>query len=198
MPQLEELECYLRGLWLLFRGRAEGFGWLDFSERGFWRSWWAALFCVPPMLLSWAAFRTMYLSMLPEGARVGSGFFASLAVIEVSGWLLPALIIFVVSTVAGLGRYALPLVISVNWLSVPLQWLYSIQNMLQLLAPRNDELLAFTFLAFVICSAVAHFRIARSILGGESLAASAVVLAVFIGSYVAQYQLLNLLGLWPS
>ena len=71
MPRLEEVGYYLRGLWLLLVGKAEGFHYLDLTERGFWRSWWAILFCLPPTLLSWASFRLYFLTQMPQGTPAG-------------------------------------------------------------------------------------------------------------------------------
>ncbi|MDB5522578.1 MAG: putative transrane protein [Rhizobium sp.] len=198
MPRLEELECYFRGLWLLLTGRVEGFDWLDFSSRGFWRSWWAILYCLPPTVLSWVAFRASYLSVMPQGTKAGANFFSKLAVIEVSNWIMPTVILMVIANAAGLSRMIIPLIITTNWLSVPLQWIYAVQNIIQLLLPDSDIALALLFLVFMMSSLVAHFLIISRVLGGDRLASSTIVLALFVSSYFTQYQLMNFFELWVS
>lgn len=198
MPRLEEVVYYLQGLWMLFTGKLEGFGWLDFSERGFWRSWWAIVYCLPPILLGWGAFRSAYLSSMPAGTRIDVDFFVALAVIELSTWVVPAIVVLVIARLTGLGRFAFPIIVATNWLSVPLQWIYSIENILQLMAPGNNAVFGLLLLAFIITSFFVHFRIISRIMGGDRLAASAIVMALFIGSYSAQYQLMSLFGLWLS
>jgi len=194
MPRLEEVECYLRGLWLLLTGRFEGFGWLDFSERGFWRSWWAIVYCLPPIFLSWAAFRSSYLSTLPAGTKIDANFFGALALVEISSWMVPAAIVLIVAQLTSLRSFALPIITATNWLSVPLQWLSSILSIAVLLAPGGSEFAALLSLALTISFCLVHFLIVSRILGGDRLAAVAIVLALFVSSYYVQYQLLRLFG----
>ena len=196
MPGFDELSYYMRGLWLLITGRPEGVTWLDFSQRGFWRSWWAILFCLPPTLLSWLAFRATYLAAMPAGARLEPVFYSKLAIMELANWTVPMALVATLAVGTGLSRFVIPVVVSTNWLSVPLQWLYSLQSVLQLLLPGSDGAAAFLYLLFLILSIGLHFRIVRAVIGGDNLVASAVVLCLFVGSFLTQYQLTTTFDLW--
>ena len=197
MPRLEEVGYYMQGLWLLLAGKAEGFQYLDFTERGFWRSWWAILFCLPPTLLSWASFRLYFLTQVPQGTPTGPLFFVKLAVIEAANWLIPLLVVLVLARIAGFSRAALPLIIAFNWLSVPLQWAYVPVSLLQIWAPADASaalLYLFTLGTYVFIT----YKVAVAILGGQKFPAFVLVMVVFSVPLMVQSQLLAMLGLVES
>ena len=194
MPRLEEVGYYLQGLWLLLRGRPEGFQFLDLSERGFWRSWWAIAYCLPPTLLSWAAFRMIYLGAAPEGTTTGPSFFLKLGIVEMTNWVLPLVAILIVARITGLTRYATAIVIANNWLSVPFQWCSVVVSMIQIMAP-GDPSGALLYLILLTGYVFVVYQIVNRILGGARAAALAMVLTLFALPFIAQTQLLPLLGL---
>lgn len=194
MPRLEEVAYYLRGLWLLLTGKAEGFRYLDFSERGFWRSWWAIFFCLPPTFLSWASFRIYFLAQASEGTVTGPAFFLKLAVVEAANWMIPLLLVLVVARIAGFSQAALPLIIAFNWLSVPLQWAYVPVSLIQIWAPADTSaalLYLFTLGSYVFIT----YRVAASILGGQKFPAFVLVMVIFSVPLMIQSQLLTALRL---
>ena len=75
MPTLKEVEFYLKGLWLLFKQDPSGFAYLDLTDRGAMRSFWAILWALPAILISFAWWRLLYLQGLPEGTETGGLFF---------------------------------------------------------------------------------------------------------------------------
>lgn len=197
MPRLEEVGYYLRGLWLLLTGRPEAFQYLDFSERGFWRSWWAILFCLPPTFLNWASFRIYYLAQAPEGAETHSSFFAKLAIIEATNWLIPLLVVLVMARIAGMAEAALPLIIAFNWLNVPLQWAYVPVSLIQIWSPTDGSaelLYLLTLGTYVFIT----YKIGVAILGGQKFPAFVLVLVLFSVPMMIQSQLLTALGLVSS
>ncbi|MGV3550494.1 hypothetical protein [Rhizobium sp.] len=197
MPRLEEVGYYLRGLWLLLTGRSEGFQYLDFSERGFWRSWWAILFCLPPTLLSWASFRIYYLEQMPEGTATEPSFFAKLAMVEATNWLIPLLVVLVMARIAGMVSAALPLIIAFNWLSIPLQWAYVPVSLIQIWSP-TDGSAALLYLLTLGTYIFISYKISVAILGGQRFPAVVLVLVLFMVPLMIQSQLLTALGLVSS
>lgn len=187
----------MRGLWLLLIGKSEGFQFLDLTERGFWRSWWAIPFCLPPTLLSWASFRLYFLAQVPQGTETGPSFFFKLAVVETANWLIPLLVVLVLARVAGFSRVALPLIIAFNWLSVPLQWAYVPVSLLQIWAPA-DTSAALLYLLTLGTYVYITYRISVAILGGQKLPAVVLVMVVFSVPLMVQSQLLTMLGLVES
>ena len=198
MPRLEELGYYFHGLWLLLRGRLEGFGWLDFSERGFWRSWWAVVYCLPPMMLSWAGLRMYYLSSMPPGAAAGPDFVAKLLVVDVSTWAVSYLALAVVMTVSGYGSRIGPMIIAINWLSVPLQWLGICASLALVFAPFNLDLYQSIGLSVVLVSAAAHFMVMRQIADRKSLPATAFLLTLIVADLWSTSVVGDALSIWPS
>jgi hypothetical protein len=61
MPGFKEVQYYLAGLWLLIRMDPAGFRFLDMSDRGVNRSFWAFVWCLPPMGISWLWWREAFL-----------------------------------------------------------------------------------------------------------------------------------------
>lgn len=184
----------MRGLWLLLIGKSEGFQYLDLTERGFWRSWWAILFCLPPTLLSWASFRLYFLTQAPQGTATGPIFFLKLAVVEAANWLIPFLVVLMLARIAGFSRAALPLVVVLNWLSVPLQWAYVPVSLIQIWAPA-DTSAALLYLLTLGSYVFVTYRIAVAILGGQKFPALVLVMVVFSVPLMVQSQLLTMLGL---
>jgi hypothetical protein len=182
MPQLEELQYYFRGLWLLLMGRLEGFGWLDFSERGFWRSWWAFVFCLPPMALNWAGVRMLYLSSLPPGAGAGPDFILKLAISDVSAWLVSYLALAFVMMISGYAERIGPMIIAVNWLTVPMQWLSVLASLVLVFAPRNFDLYQSVVFPLLLVSATAHFMVIRQIAHRKALPATAFLLTLIVST----------------
>lgn len=184
----------MQGLWLLLVGKAEGFQYLDLSERGFWRSWWSVLFCLPPTLLSWASFRLYFLTQAPKDTPTGLPFFVKLAVVEAANWLIPLVVVLVLARISGFSRAALPLIIALNWLSVPLQWAYVPVSLIQIWAPAETSA-ALLYLLTLATYVFVTYRVAVSILGGQKFPAFVLVMVVFSVPLMVQSQLLTALGL---
>jgi hypothetical protein len=194
MPRLEEVQYYLHGLWLLLRGNAEGLSWLDFSERGFWRSWWALVYCLPPMLLNWSGVRLYYLSSMPKGTVAGPDFFAKLVAVDASVWTVSYLALAVVMTIAGYSPRIAAVITTVNWLTVPLQWLSIPISLAQIFDPSDIEL-AFGFLIpFLVLSAAAHFLVIRRLMDGNAMPTIAIQLAMIVSSVWTSSVIGNALG----
>lgn len=198
MPRLEEIQYYLRGLWLLLSGRLEGFGWLDFSPRGFWRSWWSVVFCLPPMMLSWAGLRMFYLSTMPVGATAGADFIIQVAVVDLSAWILSYLALAVVMALSGYSSLIAPMITAINWLSVPIQWLGSLASLVLVFAPLDNGLYQSLLFPLLIVSGAAHFMVIRQIVGRKSLPAAAFLLTLLVANLWSTSVVGNALDFWPS
>lgn len=184
----------MHGLWLLLVGKSEGFQYLDLTERGFWRSWWAVVFCLPPTLLSWASFRLYFLTQAPQGTPTGPLFFLKLAIVEAANWLVPLLTILVLGRIAGFSRAALPLIVAFNWLSVPLQWAYVPVSLLQIWAPAESSA-ALLYLLTLGTYVFISYRISVAVLRGQKFPAFVLVMVMFSLPLMVQSQLMTALGL---
>ncbi|WP_176086614.1 hypothetical protein [Martelella sp. HB161492] len=116
MPTIAEIRFYLKGLWLLFKGSATAYHYLDFTERGFRRSFWAFVICLPFMVLS-------SLLSLTDSAGNGVAFTGLLVfrtiLIQAVSWIVPLVAIALVCHFSGQAKAFFRIVIASNWLSVP-------------------------------------------------------------------------------
>lgn len=123
MPGLREVQYYLAGLWLLIRLDPRGFRFLDISERGVNRSFWAIAWCLPPMGISWLWLRQAFLRLMPPNADVGFAFYFRLGLVEVANWFVPLVFAGLLMLAFRMGERFAPVVVSVNWLWVPLSYI---------------------------------------------------------------------------
>lgn len=197
MPRLEEVVIYIQGLWLLVVGREEGFGYLDLSSRGFWRSWWALFYCIPTSLLSYAAVKSGIAAMQDPSVIIGGDFYLKLAIVDLSGTLAGTLALFAIARFGGFGQHAMAIVIVLNWLAVPLQWVFSIDSLVQLYVPGSESFAGMIDVIYLLLSATLAYRLINRIVGGQALAASASILTLFIVPLGVQMQMLAMFGLLP-
>lgn len=197
MPRLEEVVYYLHGLWLLLKGRPEGFQYLDISERGFWRSWWALVYCLPPTLLSYAALKLQLASFGAASMQIGNEVYFKAAVVDYGSVLISVVIFFWVARVGGFGQYAVPIVIVLNWLAVPLQWAFSIENLIEIYVPASEPITQMLQLAYALLGAFLSYQLISRVVGGYSLVSVAALLTLNIVSLLAQYKIGLMVSLWP-
>ncbi|MCV3766958.1 hypothetical protein [Rhizobium sp. TRM95796] len=195
MPGREEVFYYLNGLWLLIRGRSEGFQWLDLSDRGFWRSWWAIFYCLPPILLDLWGTRAVYLQGMPENTHLGNGFWSGLLFLDLLSWTAPYAILYAAMSAAGYASRFRPAVILLNWLSVPVQWMLMAISASMVVAPENIDVQASIALVLYLVSGYAHVMVMLQLTERKALPATAFVIAITAGSMLTQYYAIDALGL---
>jgi hypothetical protein len=198
MPRLEEVAYYIQGLWLLLKGKPEAFGYLDFSERGFWRSWWSLLYSLPPLLLIYAARRDMYLSQGVVGTEIGNDFFFKMAALDLAATVFATIALFVVARLGGFREQAPAIIIVTNWLGVPLIWMSSIQNLIQLYVPGSEIASAIAELIYFSLTVYICTRLINRLVGGNSLVTASSVLTLFIVPIVSGYYLADVVALVPG
>jgi hypothetical protein len=197
MPRLEEVVHYCRGLWLLILGRQEGFQYLDFSERGFWRSWWYIVYCLPPTLLSYAALKALFVSYYPNSV-VSDSFYLKLAVVDYGSVFITTMIFLLAARIGGFGSRAVPILIALNWLSVPLQWGFSFENLIQIQVPDSRGFTESVELASLMLTAFVSYRIIDMMVGGRALVTIASLLTLYVVPQLSQYEIAKVLSLMPD
>ncbi len=138
MPLLDEVLAYIKGIWLLAQGNEEGFRWFDFSESGLWRSFTTMLWCLPAIAVTWASWRLYYLSAMPTGTTVGIDAIFKLVLVDLTGWLLPLVLIAVLSRPLGFAPAVVPVIVTTNWLYVPLSYAMAVPAALRLVIPGSE------------------------------------------------------------
>ncbi|HEV7318720.1 MAG TPA: hypothetical protein VGO04_08925 [Ensifer sp.] len=198
MPLLDEVLAYIKGIWLLAQGKDEGFRWLDFSESGLWRSFTSMLWCLPAIAVTWASWRLYYLSAMPDGTTIGIGFVFKLLVVDLVSWLLPLVLITVLSRPLGFAGAVVPIVVTTNWLSVPLSYAMAVPAAIRMLIPGSQGLTSMIWLTLLVVSVAALFRLLRMITGDQTLLASALTALFLLPSMMIGDLLQRFFGLIPT
>ena len=198
MPLLDEVLAYIKGLWLLTQGNEEGFRWLDFSESGLWRSFTSMLWCLPAITVTWASWRLYYLSAMPAGTTIGAGFIFKLLVVDLVSWLLPLVLIAILSRPLGFAAAVVPIVVTTNWLSVPLSYAMAMPAAIRLTIPSSQGLTSLIWLTLLVVSVAVLFRLLRMVTGNQTLLASALTALFLLPSMMIGDLLQRFFGLVPS
>lgn len=197
MPSLAELQLYISGLWLLVKGDAQGFRRLDLTDRGMMRSFWAIVWCLPPMLISWNWARLAVLEDCPPGTKLGLPFFFKLGLIDGLNWIVPLILVATLCIALGLrGRFA-AIVATSNWLSVPFSYGYAVLIVIAFLLPGSEGFIALLWLALLLGLVFSLSRILRMILGPQPLIVSTMAMTLIIPSLLLSNALQTFLGVAP-
>ncbi|WEX77807.1 hypothetical protein PYH37_002631 [Sinorhizobium numidicum] len=198
MPLLEEVLAYIKGLWLLIQGNREGYRWLDISEGGLWRSFTAILWSLPAIAVTWASWRLYYLSAMPTGTTVGLGFVVKLLVVDLASWLLPIVLIVVLSRPLGFSLFVVPVIVTTNWLSVPLSYAMAVPAAVLLLIPGSQQLTALIWYLLLFASVALLFRLLRTVTANQNLLAAALTALFLLPSMMIAQFLQYFFGLMPA
>jgi hypothetical protein len=198
MPSLDDVLGYIKGLWLLILGNHEGYQWLDISEIGLWRSFAAILWSLPAMAVTWASWRLHYLSAMPSGTSVGASFIVKLFIVDLASWLLPILLIVALSRPLGFTTFVVPVIVTTNWLSVPLSYAMAVPAAILLITRGSQQAIALIWLIVLVASVALLFRLLRTITGNENLLAAALTALFLLPSMMIGQYLQHLFGLIPG
>ncbi|WP_245423195.1 hypothetical protein [Neorhizobium alkalisoli] len=188
---------YLSGLWLLIKGDAQGFRLLDVSDRGMMRSFWAFVWCLPAVLVSWIWLRSLLVQSIPPGTRLGGMFFVRVAMLEVLNWLLPIVLAALLCLVMGIHRKFPAIVVTINWLGVPFAWIYGLLCLVMLLLPVLTPFIGLIQLMLLMALVFAVSRIMRMICGPQLLMITALVLVLLVPNMILTGALQRFLGIYP-
>lgn len=197
MPTYREVQYYLAGLWLLVRNDARGFSYLDISDRGLARSFWAILWCLPPIGISWLWWQQTYLSAMPPGSATGPAFFFHLGLVEAANWLVPPVMAGLLLLLFRSGEKFQPVVVAMNWLGLPLAYLNALLIALIALVPGSAGLTAILWLVLMMGLIFALARILRMICGPHPLFVAAMTLVMMVPPMLLTDFLQHFLGIYP-
>lgn len=198
MPPRSEVSYYLRGLWLLFLGNPEGARLLDISERGMLRSFYAALWCLPSMVLSWYWWHEAYLAVLPEGVGTGGIFFFRLALVEAICWMVPLIMIGLLLAFFGMREKFPAIIVVANWLSLPFSYAYAALILIALLLPRLQGLVAILWFFLLLSLVFSFSRILKFFVRDQPLLVTALVMTLLVPGMILSEMLQRFLGVYPS
>lgn len=198
MPSYNEVTLYVRGLWLLFMGDPAGGRLLDLTDRGMGRSFYAALWCLPSMALSWYWWHEAYLSALPDGVHTGAIFFLRLAMVEAICWMVPLVLIGILLAAFGAKEKYPALVVVANWLSLPFSYAYAVLILTALLFPRLQGLVAILWFALLLTLVFSFSRIVKFFVREQPLMVTALVMTLLVPGMLLSEILQRFLGVYPN
>ncbi|GMB81029.1 hypothetical protein NN6n1_18120 [Shinella zoogloeoides] len=198
MPGLDEVLHYLNGIYLLLKQKQEGFGWLDLTFQGLARSFWAFIWCLPAFAVIWASWRLYYLSGMPAGTTAGLGFLSKVLLIEITGWLLPLVILLALARPLGYGKHLATVVTASNWISVPFAYAMALPVALSLVLPQSVLLAGLLLYAVFGASVMLQFRLVWMCVGKQSLLAAAITAIYVLPPMIVAQELQRVLGTLPG
>lgn len=197
MPTFKEVQYYLAGLWLLIRSDPRGFRYLDISDRGILRSFWAIVWCLPPMGISWLSWERTYLLAMPPDSSVGIAFFFRLGLVEAANWMVPPILAGLLLLLFQFGDRFAPTVVVINWLCVPFSYLNALLVALIVFVPGAGDISTTLWYASMMAFIFALARIFRMILGEHPLFVAAMSLMQLIPPLLLSDFLQHFLGIYP-
>ncbi|WP_026619605.1 hypothetical protein M728_000059 [Ensifer sp. WSM1721] len=198
MSRLEEVLVYIKGLSLLIQGNREGFRWLDISEAGLWRSFTAILWSLPALAVGWASWRLYYLSAMPSGTTVGLGFVVKLFVVDLAAWLLPVALTLILSRPLDFTAFVVPVIVTTNWLQVPLSYAMAVPAAILLLVPGGQDVAVLLSFLLLFVNAALLFRLLRTVTANQNLLAAALAALFLLSPLMIVQSLQRLLGVMPG
>lgn len=198
MPQIEEVGNYIKGIWLLILGDKGGFDWLDITALGVWRSFAAFLWCLPAMAVGWAAWRLYYLANMPQGAETGLIFILKLLFVDMAMWVVPLVLLAALAKPLGYGELLAPIIITSNWLAVPIVYAMAVPLAIRLVIPNSDGLTTVLSLVLLLANFTAIFRLVKTIANNQTLLATALSALLILPWLMLGESLPRVLGLMPA
>jgi hypothetical protein len=198
VPQIEEVGNYIKGVWLLILGDKTGFDWLDITALGVWRSFAAFLWCLPAMAVGWAAWRLYYLANMPQGAETGLVFILKLLFVDMAMWVVPLVFVAALAKPLGYGELLAPIIITSNWLAVPIVYAMAVPLAIRLVIPNSEGLTSLLSLILLLANFTAIFRLVKTIARDQTLLASALSALLILPSLMLSESLPRVLGLMPA
>ncbi len=197
MPSFEEIQYYFSAVWRTMTGHPEALNRLNTTADGFWRSFYAILIALPPMLIGWVDVSAR-ITEGSDGAALRITNTLKLGMIDLIIWLLPFVIIGFLSRSLGLERRFSTYVVATNWAMALYAWIYAPLTFFSLLLPNLSAFFAALGFALFIAVLVLNYRLTRAALQRPHSFAVPFFLSVFLGSIMLAIILQNLAGLTPA
>lgn len=197
MPGFKEVEIYLSGLWMLLKGDSRGFHSFDISERGVSRSFWSIGWSLPAMIISWLFwYRTLLISGIRED-QAGGVFFVRMAMIDLASWITPLVLIGIVCRVLALHSRFNAIVVTTNWLALPIAYANALLIALAVVFPMLGQVIVLLWLLLLMGLAVSIFRLMAAIFGPHPLLVTALSMVMLIPTTIVSEFLQSYLNVNP-
>ncbi|WEZ84733.1 hypothetical protein P6U16_09325 [Rhizobium sp. 32-5/1] len=144
------------------------------------------------------AWRLFYLSNMPPVTETGILFIAKLFVIDIVAWIFPLMLIAILAKPLSYDGELAAIIVSSNWLSVPIFYAMAVPAAIRLVVPESDGLTGLLSLLFLITVFAVIFRLMKTITNNQVLLASALTLMFILPSFMIGERLQTYFGLMPG
>lgn len=163
MPSLEEIQYYFSAVWRTMTGHPEALNNLNTTADGFWRSFYAILVALPALLIGWVDVASRLTSSIDD-ASLRFSTALKLGTIDLIIWLLPLLIIGMLSRHLGIERRYSTYVVATNWATALFAWIYAPITFLNLLIPALSPILGGIGLGLLLVTLLLSYQLTRAAL----------------------------------
>jgi hypothetical protein len=196
MPDWDEIQRYLWGVWRMMTGHADGLDQLDFSEDGFWQSFHAITVSLPPLIVGWIIFANDMIVLRPEtGSRLS--IMGRVAFVDLASWVLPLVVLAFVVKPLGISKRFSPYVVASNWGTVIGAWLMVPATLVRTLMPGWPSFSTGFGLLLYAAVMVLTYRLTHVALKRSYAWSAAFFVALIAGSLFLMILLQNVLGIAP-
>lgn len=173
----EEAAYFLRAILLLIQNKSQYSSAFYGQNAVLSRSFIAYLWCLPAYLFMWSTAWRNHFSQLNDVGLSRSEFIFFAGAFDLVAWLMVALAVAFVSTVAGQRQSLVPLVIATNWYNLFAVYVYFIPASLSFLFPATKDVVTFiNFITFLVLVWL-YFRVIRQTAQNNKMLAFAITLA---------------------
>jgi hypothetical protein len=134
---------------------------------------------------------------MPPHTDVGALFYFRLGLVEAANWFVPLVFAGLLLLAFKKGERFGPVIVSVNWLGVPLSYVNGMLLALVFFLPQLVGLVSVLLLAFMLAQVFAIARILRMIFYGQGLMVGALTLVLLVPSLMLSEYLQRFLGIYP-
>ncbi|MFK4823707.1 hypothetical protein ACI0FM_02735 [Paenochrobactrum sp. BZR 588] len=194
MPTIDTIYRYFYGVWRMMTGKSDGLAYLDISADGFWRSFYAILVSLPPLLAGWVAYAAELTGGREETAMRFS-IVIKAAIVDITAWILPIFLLGLVVSKIGIAKRFAPYVIASNWGTALLAWAFAPISLLQLVMQQRSQTISILSLVFMIAIIVMSYRLTRTALQKPTSFALPFYIAMFMVSFAITIMLQELFGI---
>ena len=195
MPGLEEVLHYLKGVWLLICQKTEGYRYLDFTNQGVGRSFWAIGLALPFLFVGWMMARGLYFPGQSGQPDPGSIVYFRFFMIDMVAWFTPLLLLIGFSILTRLESFFAATVVTTNWLALPFSALIATIAALEILFPQASGVWAFLWLFHFLGGFVCLYLLLSTIYQGQTLIVVAVTGIMVVPGYLMAKSLQSFLGI---
>lgn len=197
MPNFEEIQFYFSAVWRAMTGQPEALNDLNTSADGFWQSFYAILIALPPLLIGWVEISAR-LTQGSDNASMRIINAAKLGTIDMIIWLLPLVVIGLLSRSLGLERRFSTYVVATNWATALFAWIYAPLTFLNLLLPDLSAVFSGIGFGIFIATLALSYRLTRFALQRPHSYTAPFFITVVLCSIMLTIILQNLAGLFPQ